>query len=94
MLARAERQIGPERRHGAARLLRKWAVSLPANLAPEYRAAEAAYRRALLIASKADRLADPESDLQLRAFPEPEALDCQALAASAETGFGPGAIGP
>ncbi|MEW5863764.1 MAG: TGS domain-containing protein [Pseudomonadota bacterium] len=72
----------------------RWTVTLPANLAPECRAAEAAYGWALLIASKADRLADPESDLQLRAFPELEALDCPALAASAETGFGPGTIGP
>jgi ribosome-interacting GTPase 1 len=46
----------------------------------------------LLVANKADRLADPGGEL--RAFLELEGLDYPALAVSAETGFGLGAIGP
>lgn len=47
---------------------------------------------ALLLASKADRLADPEGEL--RAFLELEGLQYPALAVSAETGYGLGALGP
>lgn len=47
---------------------------------------------ALLVANKADRLADPQAEL--RAFLELEGLDYPAVAVSAQTGYGLGEIGP
>ena len=47
---------------------------------------------ALLLANKAERLADPQAEL--RAFLELEGFDYAALAVSAETGYGLGGIGP
>lgn len=47
---------------------------------------------ALLVANKADRLADPQAEL--RAFLELEGLDYPAVAVSARTGYGLGEIGP
>jgi ribosome-interacting GTPase 1 len=46
----------------------------------------------LLVANKADRLADAQAEL--RAFMELESLDYPALAVSAKTGYGLGEIGP
>jgi ribosome-interacting GTPase 1 len=47
---------------------------------------------ALLVANKADRLADPQAEL--RAFLELERLDYPAAAVSAQTGYGVGEISP
>jgi ribosome-interacting GTPase 1 len=46
----------------------------------------------LLLANKAERLADPQGEL--RAFLELEGLDYPALAVSAATGYGLGEVGP